>query len=980
MNYRSSQTNLMRRSARMIFSALTLFITSLATAQVNVYSGQTALTLAQTLTGQGVTISNAVLTCPTGANGQFGVVSSNLGLDSGIILTNGTAKTNGTVIGVNGAASLFASYGFPGGNPYAPGDATLDSILPSGQTSNDGCSLEFDFNPAGDTIKFDYVFGSDEYPTFACSNFNDVFGFFISGPGITGGNNGRKNIALVPGTNIPVAINSINNAANPSSYCTSMGPGSPFSQYYVNNAGGTTITYNGFTTVLQAISAVTPCTTYHLKLAIADVGDDVYDSGVFLKAGSLTSNAVSVKPIGGGGLAAPTPYCVRGCAPGQFVFTRPVPKTTPLVIHYQITGSAINGTDYTTIPDSVVIPANATVATRQIFGLPVNPPTGPKIVKLLILSPYTCGSTGTAPIIDSAYLTIYDSLQANIITPDTAICLYDTVHLQASGDTLLSYNWTPSAGLSDPNIRNPLASPLTTTTYTLNASLVGSGCAAVHKTVTITIKQPPIIDAGPDRITCVGTPFQFHMTTTPPNQSYTYTWSPATSLSSTTIPDPVFTPVQSQVGTSLTYYIVANPGAAGCNGYDTVNVRVLPNDFTLYTPDTAVCQGTTINIQAAGDTAFHYLWTPAYGVSDTNSLTPAITPDSTHTYSVTASFVGCPNITKSLTIDVQPNPIVYVGPDRTICQWDTLQLNPSVTPGWYTHYSYNWTPGTHIDDPTHENVIFSGEQDTTLTLTVTTPVGCKGSDDMNVVVHPGNFAVMTPADTAICPLDTVAIHATGGVTYSWTPSLGLSDPASADPVAYPTADMSYTGIVTDQYGCKDTVNLNIVVHPTAVVEMEDSVAIYPGESYQMNPRGNCTYFEWFPPLGLTATNIANPIAMPSVNTKYIVKAKTEFGCAVTDSISVFMAETVIGVPNAFTPGSQPNDILKINKRGIASLKYFRIFNRWGTKVFETSNIDQGWDGTLNGTPQPMGVYVYMIEAYTDSGRRFYKQGNVTLIR
>ncbi|WP_165836319.1 choice-of-anchor L domain-containing protein [Taibaiella soli] len=966
----------MRQSAKLIFSAVALFITSLAHGQVNVYPSQTALNLAQTLTGQGVTISNAVLTCPLTAEGRFGIVSSNLGLDSGIILTNGTAQTNGTVIGVNGASTLFASTSFSGTIPYAPGDATLDSILPSGQSTNDGCSLEFDFNPAGDTVKFDYVFGSDEYPGFACSSFNDVFGFFISGPGIVG----RKNLALVPGTTIPVSINSINNVTNPNSYCTSMGAGSPFTQYYVNNAAGTTITYGGFTTVLQAISAVTPCTTYHLKLAIADVGDAFYDSGVFLKAGSLTSNAVNVKPIGGGGLAAPTPYCVRGCSPGQFLFTRPVAKPTPLVIHYQIAGSAVNGVDYTTIPDSVVIPANGTVATRQIFGLPANPPTGPVIVKLLILSPYTCGTTGTAPIIDSAYLTIYDSLQAHIVTPDTAICLYDTVHLQAIGDTLLSYNWTPSTGLSDPNIRNPLASPPSTTTYTLNASLAGSGCAVVHRSVTVTIKQPPIVDAGPDRVTCLGTPVQFNVTTTPANQTYTYSWTPGTSLNSTSVPDPVFTPVASQVGTGLTYYIVANPGAAGCNGYDTVSVRVLPNDFTLYTPDTAICQGMTVNIQADGDPAFSYLWTPANGVSDTTVLMPSITPDSTHTYSVTASYPSCPNITKSITIDVQPNPIVYVGPDRTICQWDTLQLNPSVTPGWYTHYIYNWTPGTHIDEPTQKDIIFSGEQDTTLTLTVTTPAGCKGSDDMNIVVHPGNFAAMTPADTAICPRDTVAMHATGGVAYSWTPALGLNDAASADPVAYPTADIDYTGIVTDQYGCKDTVNLNIVVHPNGVVEMEDSVAIYPGESYQMNPRGNCTYFEWFPPLGLTATNISNPIAMPSVNTKYIVKAKTEFGCAVTDSISVYMAETVLGIPNAFSPGSAPNDILKINKRGIVSLKYFRIFNRWGTKVFETSDIEQGWDGALNGTPQPMGVYVYMIEAYTDSGRRFYKQGNVTLIR
>jgi gliding motility-associated-like protein len=91
-------------------------------------------------------------------------------------------------------------------------------------------------------------------------------------------------------------------------------------------------------------------------------------------------------------------------------------------------------------------------------------------------------------------------------------------------------------------------------------------------------------------------------------------------------------------------------------------------------------------------------------------------------------------------------------------------------------------------------------------------------------------------------------------------------------------------------------------------------------------------------------------------------------------------ETLLDVPNAFVPGNGVNGELKIIKRGIATLKYFRIFNRWGQEVFNTSDIEQGWDGRYNGTPQPLGVYVYMVEAYTNKGREFVKQGNVTLIR
>jgi gliding motility-associated-like protein len=382
-----------------------------------------------------------------------------------------------------------------------------------------------------------------------------------------------------------------------------------------------------------------------------------------------------------------------------------------------------------------------------------------------------------------------------------------------------------------------------------------------------------------------------------------------------------------------------------------------------------------------GDPAFTYTWTPANNVSNPNIASPTIQPDTSGTYVVTASYPNCPNITHSITFDVQPNPVVYVGPDRAICQWDTLQVRPIVTPAWYTNYSYDWQPANDIDFPNSKDIVFSGETDRTLTLTVTTPAGCTGSDNMQITVHPGNFASVSPEDTGICPLDSVRIVATGGVTYSWSPSTYLDNPNSATPVSHPTTNVNYVGMVTDQYGCKDTLYSNITVYPHALLELGDSVTIYPGESYQMDPTGNCLYFQWFPPLGLSADNIANPVAMPDVNTRYLVQAATENGCTATDSIVVMVSpESLLDMPNAFSPGSAPNDILKINKRGIATLKYFRIFNRWGTKVFETSDIDQGWNGQFNGSPQPMGVYVYMIEAYTNTGRRFYKQGNVTLIR
>src|SRR5690606_32636254 len=367
----------MKIFTRISFIALLQVICLTGLAQLTVTPNQTATVLAQSLAGTGVTILNPTLNCAVGANAVFTATDSNLNLPGGILLTSGNALT-GTNIGANGPATLFASTA----NSY-PTDADLNSLLVN-QTSQDACILEFDFIPAGDTVKFDYVFGSDEYNTFACSGYNDIFAFFISGPGIVG----KKNIALIPGTNIPVAINTINNgsaySATPSNPChIATGGVPPFSSLFIDNAavGGTTVTYNGFTTVLQAVTEVVPCDTFHLKLAIADVGDMSYDSGVFLKAGSLNSNSITIKPQSGGGLSSTIPYCIRGCAPGVFAFKRQVPKPTPLTIHYIIAGTATNGVDYNQIPDSVVIPAFDTIAYRYIYGIPVAPPQGIETVK-----------------------------------------------------------------------------------------------------------------------------------------------------------------------------------------------------------------------------------------------------------------------------------------------------------------------------------------------------------------------------------------------------------------------------------------------------------------------------------------------------------------------------------------------------------------------------------------------------------------------
>jgi len=205
--------------------------------------------------------------------GSSGVNAPFSSLDSGLIICTGRASE------ASGAASLQRAF-----NGVDIVDAQLTSI--STNAIKDGFVLEFDFIPMSDSISFQYVFASEEYPEFSGSSFNDVFGFFLTGPNPNGGNYTNQNIAIIPGTTLPVSINTVNNGTTNAGPCVNC-------VYYNNNSTSTTIAYDGSTVVLTARALVTRCQTYHIKLGVADVSDGSHDSGVFLKGGSFKSKSVN---------------------------------------------------------------------------------------------------------------------------------------------------------------------------------------------------------------------------------------------------------------------------------------------------------------------------------------------------------------------------------------------------------------------------------------------------------------------------------------------------------------------------------------------------------------------------------------------------------------------------------------------------------------------------------------------------------------
>lgn len=632
-----------------IFSLLLVFVLTVIRmdAQYTVDGNQTATALANTLVGEGVIIMGTMLDCDTIANGIFYGIGD-LGIDSGIILTSGRAETTTLADGVNGP---FTYWGNPSESIGTPGDPELDNVIPPIETY-DACILEFDFLPSGDTVKFDFVFASSEYGSFSCSNYNDIFAFFISGPGITG----SENIAVIPGTTIPICVNSTTGvdatvATDPG--CTSMGPGSPFSSYYVDNTSGLYITYGGFTTVFQAISPVSPCDTYHLKLAIADGSDGGLDSGVFLKAGSLTSVGLTMTPEGTEGGLDSDPHCIRGCKPAEIKFEIPSPKTEDLTIHYLIEGTAINGTDYSTITDSIIISAGDTVNYLTINPLLASTATGPRTVVIKALAPYVC-SDGSPAILDSATVIILDSLYVNITTPSVAVCPNTDVNIVAVIDSSLNYVWTASQsvpGIESWDLDNTTR-PSETTIYTITVSQPGAPATCPFRSIhyTAIVEPYPQIELPFKEITvCLEDSMDIFIKSLPYDFDFNYSFTPSTYLRNNYDQhNRFFAPPG-----DYNYTVTASSPLANCSTSEEFTIHVVPPfEFDWVSPsDTTINYGDTIVLDSHSEAEF-WMWSPITYLSHPHRKNPLCYPEEDMVYTLVGlNKYGCSD-TATVTIKV----------------------------------------------------------------------------------------------------------------------------------------------------------------------------------------------------------------------------------------------------------------------------------------------------------------------------------------
>ncbi|HTB05365.1 MAG TPA: choice-of-anchor L domain-containing protein, partial [Bacteroidia bacterium] len=281
------------------------FISMLSDAQLIVsrktpYNSNTYL-VNSVLLGNGVIATGITYTGDDTAIGFFNGIKSALGMDSGIMLTNG-AITDGPGPLWSDQPSGSPGYSWPNCTTYT--DPDLAKI--AGVTVTSSAILQFDFVPASDSIKFTFVFASHEYPEFV-NSFNDAFGFFLSGPGIAGPfTSSAENIALIPSTGKPITINSVNYDSNCAYYVCNDYTTSTYPYASLSTCTGpcpnqhqdsvSTLGYGGYTIPITASALVQCGKQYHIKIGICNAGDCAYSSAVFIKAGSFNSSFINVSP------------------------------------------------------------------------------------------------------------------------------------------------------------------------------------------------------------------------------------------------------------------------------------------------------------------------------------------------------------------------------------------------------------------------------------------------------------------------------------------------------------------------------------------------------------------------------------------------------------------------------------------------------------------------------------------------------------
>ncbi len=909
---------------KLSFSITILLLQLIVRGQITINNSVTPSQLINGFVGSGLTVSNPTMNCPPGYAATFTTSGScNLGITNGVLLATGAATVAQGPNTSNGAS------GFNYGTSYS--DPQLTAIEPS--AVNDVCILEFDIVPSCSTLFIKYVFGSEEYPEYVGS-YNDAFGFFITGPNAScsGTPYNNTNIATLPG-GTPVSINNVNASTN--------------SSYYVNNAGGSCIQFDGMTVPITSTVNVCPCATYHFKIAIADALDHALDSGVFIDMfacnNPITATATTT-------LSTCSSTCTGAAS---------------------ITPSGGSGTyTYTWLPSG----GSSNYATGLCAG-----------TYTVIVADASGGvCTQSTSVIININGPSVPSFSINL-SDDTLTCNNPTISATAvnTNTSISSMNYTFTSISSGTSTANPL---LITTpgTYTVFGQDPSTGCVATNTFAVGAYTTVPNVTVSPNtlNIPCTGSAGTFTGTATP-TTNVAYSWlQPGGGYLSGNLLTP---------GAAGTYTFVATNISNGCSNTFTVsvtqstaaptmtltatnnnyNIKCSPNTVTL-----------TINAtQAPGGGAPQVYWTNASG---TTTLSTA----NTFTFNNPGNYVGCAydpapgGCVVCQTVTIGMDTLKPVGgytlniPTNTLtCTYSTAIATGTSAVSGATYVWY--TPGTVPQQTLAINSTTNVSQTTigTYTVEITNPSnGCKRKVPVTFYQDKqplGLTAKATPSVLTCKDLQTTLQFTPNPIsaplTFTWTTPAPTSTNNVNNPVTF-YASGDYTlcttrlsngcvSCVTVQVGSNTTPPATTPV-PTATIACGyTNTTIYAGTT----PSTNITYL-WSGPRDATLTSInsySTTVSTPGIY--YVIITNTVNGCVSQNSVSVVNGSITADFTPHPSSGFAPLNVSFINNSyygNPANLTYYWSFGNGGT-VTTVANPTVATPGTSTTYNAP-GTYTVMM--------------------
>lgn len=473
--------------------------------------------------------------------------------------------------------------------------------------------------------------------------------------------------------------------------------------------------------------------------------------------------------------------------------------------------------------------------------------------------------------------------------------------------------------------------------------------------IVLNVYDPASAVTSPDTVICPGASASLRAT-----GGTSYVWSPAATLSNPNIANPIATPT-----IPTTYQvIVTNP----C-GKDTSYVNVSFHSITTSTSnDTVICVGDTALLFATGGGS--YSWSPSSSLTNPSIQTPGAFPTTNTQYNVAITTPqGC-SARDSVTITVIDIPQPVLTDDDSICFGDNITLTASGAD------SYIWRPFHSLSSGTGTTVVASPPFTTTYYVDFTNQCATL-TDSVTITVIVPN-ATSSPDDT-ICFNEATQLWANGGVSYRWSPSTSLTNPTSDTTFANPSSPTIFRVIVTDAIGCTDTSYTSISFSPIPTIYAGADQIINFGEVANLVATSSAGTFSWTAHTSLASTTSKITTAQPSNTTSYIANLVDPYGCKVSDTVTIALDGSLY-IPNSFSPnGDGVNDLFIVLGEDIIEFKIL-VFNRWGELIYQSTDLDDAWDGTHKGKPAQTDTYVWRV-VYSDvntSKKELF--GHVNLLR